>query len=92
MALSTRRHAHVTGHMGVSIVAWLSYISLAVNVPYFIEVINRVFFDTILQREVSVLQRKQWPGHNTFFGMVGFAVEAVEGATGTSSSAVSVAI
>ena len=40
----------------IMFVAWLSYISLAVNVPYFIEVINRVSFDTVLQREVSVLQ------------------------------------
>ena len=51
-------------------VTWLAYISLAVNVPYFIEEINRVSFDTILQREVSE-QLKQKPGHNTFFGMVG---------------------
>ena len=76
----------------IMFVAWLPYISLAVNIPYFIEVINRVSFDTVLQREVSVLQWKQRAGHNTFFGTVGFAVEAVEGATGTSSSAVSVAI
>ena len=75
----------------IMFVAWLAYISLAVNIPYFIEEINRVSFDTILQREVSE-QLKQKPGHNTFFGTVGFAVEAVEGTRGTPSSAVSVAI
>ena len=38
-----------------------------------------------------MLQSKRRPEHNTFFGTVSFAVEAVEGATGTSSSAVSAA-
>ena len=38
-----------------------------------------------------MLQSKQRPGHDTFFGMVSFAVEVVKGATGTSSSTVSAA-
>jgi len=32
----------------IMLVGWLPYVSLTVNVPYFIEEINRVLFDTIL--------------------------------------------